>query len=49
MSAYRITLAGGTLSYIALAPSSCLALADALQRHGLQAISVRPVAAGGRA
>jgi hypothetical protein len=47
MSAYRITLPQcGALSYIVLASSSCLALIDALARHGQQAVVVKPLRAG---
>lgn len=50
MTAYRITLPQcGALSYVALAASSCQALMDALEQHGLQAISVAPVRRSGAA
>lgn len=48
MSAYTITI-DGAISYTALARSSCAALCDALARHGLRAISVRPARTGGAA
>ena len=48
MSAYTITI-DGAISYVALARSSCAAICDALARHGLRAISVRPVRSGGAA
>lgn len=43
MNAYTITI-DGTLSYTALARSSCAAICDALALHGLRAISARPLA-----
>lgn len=47
MNTYRITLGGAALSYLVQAPSSCLAVLAALQRHGQHTISARPVGAQG--
>lgn len=47
MKPYLITI--GALQYVALASSACTAIADALARHGLAGISVRPLGARGAA
>lgn len=49
MSAYRVTvyLPGAALRFPAIGPSSCAVLTAAIDRFGLCAISVLPLARGG--
>ncbi len=44
MKAYRITI--GAMSYIAIAPSSCKAIMDALDLHGLRPVVARALRPG---
>lgn len=46
LRAYRITCGG--LDYVAMAPSACQAVVDALALHGLRPVIARPLHVGAK-